>query len=261
MGELIEAKYGSEAGHWYKRDGTPAYEIVGKNGNRRPTTLRDAKALDLLPSVTTIIKCAAQPGLEKWKQEQLLLSAMTLPEVVWYAESEEDWLKRVYQDSQEQARKAAERGTEIHAALEAWFAREPFDPELAEICGRVAGTIDAHFGDIHWLTEKTFASRDFGGKMDAISDDGSIIWDAKTKDFTEDTGNLAYDENLIQLAAYRVGSGHPDARCANLYVTRNEPWLVRVHEWSEEELRRGWRMFEGLLQYWRAKSKWQDTVE
>jgi hypothetical protein len=33
----------SEGGHFYDRDGTPRYEVVGSNGKVRPATLRDAR--------------------------------------------------------------------------------------------------------------------------------------------------------------------------------------------------------------------------
>ena len=68
-----------ESTHWYTRAGNPMYTIIGKNGKERNTTLRDARTLDLVPSVTTILGVAAKPGLEKWKQEQVLLAALTLP--------------------------------------------------------------------------------------------------------------------------------------------------------------------------------------
>ena len=53
----------SESGHWYDDQGNPAYEIIGANGKQRNTTLRDAKKLGLLPSVTTVLGVAAKPGL------------------------------------------------------------------------------------------------------------------------------------------------------------------------------------------------------
>ena len=53
----------SEAGHWYDHEGKPMYTIVGANGVERNTTLRDAKSLGLVPSVTTIIGMIAKPFL------------------------------------------------------------------------------------------------------------------------------------------------------------------------------------------------------
>ena len=35
--------------HWYSRDGRPAYEVESAKGMMRPTTLRDARKLGLVP--------------------------------------------------------------------------------------------------------------------------------------------------------------------------------------------------------------------
>ena len=109
----------SESGHWYDREGNPAYSITAKNGKLRPTTLRDARTHNLCPSVTTIIGVAAKPGLDTWKQQQVLLSALTLPRQE--GELEESWLERVMMDSKQTGRIAAERGTAIHATIQAFF--------------------------------------------------------------------------------------------------------------------------------------------
>ena len=65
-------KFKSESGHWYTQEGEPMYTIIGANGKERNTTLRDAKSLGLVPSVTTIMGIIAKPSLETWKQKQLL---------------------------------------------------------------------------------------------------------------------------------------------------------------------------------------------
>jgi hypothetical protein len=52
------AEFATSGGHWYGLDGTPRYTITGKNGKERNTTLRDARVMNLVPSVTTIIRCA-----------------------------------------------------------------------------------------------------------------------------------------------------------------------------------------------------------
>ena len=58
----------------------------------------------------------------------------------------------------------------------------------------------------------------------------------------------------MQLSAYRVGLGIPEARCANVFVSRSVPDLVVVREWSLEDLDRGWEMFVHLLQFWQLKN-------
>ena len=64
-----------ESGHWYDKDGNPAYTQPNKSkpGETRPTTLRDAKAQNLSPSVTTVLKIMAARGLEIWKQNPAII--------------------------------------------------------------------------------------------------------------------------------------------------------------------------------------------
>jgi hypothetical protein len=80
------------------------------------------------------------------------------------------------------------------------------------------------------------------------------VVDIKTKEFTDPDKVGAYDENLMQLAAYRVGLGVPAARCANVFVSRNVPGLVVVKEWPLEQVETGWAMFMHLLSFWQLKN-------
>jgi hypothetical protein len=246
----------SESGHWYTRDGTPCYEIKGANGNMRPTTLRDARKLDLVPSVTTIIKQAAAPGLERWKINQTLLAALTLPRIE--RECEDAYLDRIIRDSQEQARKAAERGTAIHAAIQSYYEGWPVSAEMWPYVKGAKEALEKEFGETGWICEHSFAHPlGFGGKTDLhINSWRRLIGDAKTKEFDSvDDKKLAWDDHAIQLAAYREGLRMPDAVCFNLFVSTTVPGLCHIHIWSEEEIQRGWKMFVALLEYWRAKNK------
>lgn len=245
----------SESLHWYRKDGAPQYTVTAKNGEQRPTTLRDARKLDLVPSVSTIMSCAAKPGLEAWKLNQMLLAALTLPRAP--EESEDSYVKRIVNDSKEHAKMAAERGTEVHTALEKWYEGVVIAP-FAEHQMGVAEAIKQHFGDLTWETEKSFAHESgFGGKTDLHSRDGDgVVVDFKTKEFTSETMDKVegYDEHVMQLSAYRTGLKLPNARCANVFVSVTEPGLVKIVEWDQEEIKRGWAMFDALRQYWYAKS-------
>lgn len=246
----------SEASHWYTRTGDSAYTVTAKNGEQRPTTLRDAKKMGLVPSVTTIIKAAANPGLEAWKLNQMMLAALTLPRAD--GESEESFVSRVQADSKEQARKAAERGTEVHAAIEQFF-DGTIQADSLPYLEAVYKAVDKQFGTLRWSSEKSFADPSgFGGKVDLHAMDGDgVVIDFKTKEFTSDSLEKAqgFDENCMQLAAYRVGLQIPKARCANVFVSVIEPGLVVVKEWAQEDLDRGWKMFDALKTYWYAKSQ------
>ena len=251
----------AESVHWYRaEDGAPQYTVKAKDGSDRPTTLRDARKMDLVPSVTTVLKVAAKPGLEVWKNEQMLLAALTLPRKP--EESEKDFIARIVHDSKETGKQAAEAGTRIHESIEAWI--EGVRPvEHEDIAKAFEESIFEHF-KTHpmqpWLTERAFASPlGFGGKVDlyCIADEHApvgIVLDAKSKDFGPDDKVEAYDEHLMQLAAYRYGLGVPHARCANVFVSRSHPGLVKVVEWPEDELAKGWEMFQSLLRFWKLKN-------
>lgn len=244
--------HASESQHWYTTEGLPAYEVMAKNGSMRPTTLRDARKGGLVPSVTTIIRQAASPGLDAWKQQQVLHAALTLPLIE--GESEENYLARIMQDSKETGRKASERGTALHAAIESNYAGEHAAGEYASHITGVRTSIDMHFGMHQWIPEKSFASKyGFGGKLDLCGPGGVV--DIKSKEFGPDNLPKGYDEHLMQLAAYRMGINMPEARCANVFVSVTKPGLVHIVEWTQDDLRRGWKMFLGLLDFWYAKTE------
>ena len=254
---MIVKEYASDSGHWYQQDGTPAYTIVGKNGNERNTTLRDARNLGLMPSVTTILKVAASPGLEQWKLNQVLMAALTLPRID--GEPEADYLARIKRDAQEQGRKAADRGTEIHGAIEAWYRNRRFDYTFADFLTGTVEAVTERYGEQEWIAEKSFAHHSgYAGKVDLASPE--VILDYKTKEFGSDDLPKAYDDNVLQLAAYRRGLGFHWAKCANVFISRSVPGLVHIVEHSEEDLERGLKMFDCLLEYWKIKNKYNHEL-
>jgi hypothetical protein len=252
----------AESVHWYRGDdGGPQYTVKAKDGSDRPTTLRDARKLNLVPSVTTVMKVAAKPGLDVWKNEQLLLAALTLPRL--QGEDEKSFIARIVADSKATAKAAAERGTRVHESIEAWYSGvRPVEHD--DIARGFEEAVFEHF-KTHpfqkWETEVSFAHpMGFGGKTDLFTRPDEyapvgILLDAKTKEFGPDDEVPAYDEHLMQLAAYRIGLGMPNARCANVFASVSYPGLVKVKEWSEEDLQRGWKMFQALLNFWQLKSK------
>lgn len=247
--------HAAESGHWYAPDGSPMYEIRGANGKLRPTTLRDARKLGLLPSVTTIIKCAAAPGLENWKQNQVLLAALTLPRNS--GENDESFCARVIHDSQEQSRKARDRGTDIHAAVQGHFEGQSPAPEFWPHVKAVADEVNALGSG--WIAERSFGHvMGFGGKCDLHSQ--SWVIDFKTKEFGPDDELKTWDEHAMQLAAYRRGLGIADAKAAIVYVSTTVPGCVRLLEIDEADLHRGWGMFSALLAYWQAKSNYWPSM-
>ena len=233
------------AGHWYDKDGNPQYTIIGANGKERDTTLRDARKLNLVPSVTTIMRIAAAPGLDLWKQQQVLKAAVTVPRLD--GEPEEDWFSRIMRVSKETSAEAADRGTGMHNVIEDYFNKK--DGEFPDYAKETYFAVIKEFGSQNWICEKSFAADGFGGKVDLHADD--IVIDFKTKDLVDDK-TAAYDEQLMQLAAYRVGLGIPDALCANVFVDLQGN--VKIIKHDESDIQKAWLMFSHLLASYRVKN-------
>ena len=252
----IEAKEprASESQHWYTRDGVPRYTVIGKNGKERNTTLRDARTENLVPSVTTILNVAAKPALTAWLMNQVLMAALTLPKLT--DESDEDYCKRVMQDSKEQGKAAANEGTDIHAAIQGYYEGQVVRAHEQSVQGCV-DRLQSHFGNKPWIAERSFGHElGFGGKCDLFTNVGDgIVVDVKSKEFSDPDKVDAYDEHLMQLAAYRVGLGVPKARCANVFVSRSVPGLAVVKELDAADIDRGWMMFTHLLSFWQLKNQ------
>lgn len=251
----------TESGHWYAADGTPCYTMKGANGVERGTTLRDARKLGLLPSVTTITRSAAAPGLTNWMVDQAILAALTLPRIE--GEPEEAFLARIKRDSKEQARKAADRGTEIHGAIEKHFQGIPPDGDMFPIVKAVALNLKTWFGDVEWAAERSFAHPiGYGGKCDLHCKSPRIVVDFKGKEFTDPTKCDLFDEHLMQGAAYLEGFGlREGGRFAICFVSRNKPGLVQIVEASPEEIERGWKMFHHLLRFWQEQNRYTPVVK
>lgn len=257
--------HASESQHWYTRAGEPCYTVKAKDGSDRPATLRDARKLGLVPSVTSIIRCAAAPGLDAWKQQQVLMAALTLPRIA--GEAEKDYLARIMADSREQVKKAAERGTAIHAAIQGHYQGEPPAEEFWPHVEGVKTKLSALFGfagmDPIWQPEKSFSHPlGFGGKVDLCwTHERGVVIDFKTKEFDTAAELKTWDEHAFQLAAYRHGLGLEKARCAIVYVSTTVPGLAKLIEIPEEELQRGWTCFYSLLHYWQAKNTYRSAFE
>jgi len=245
--------FDGESGHWYTRDGDPAYMTNG-----RGTTLRDARKLLLVPSVTTVMNVVAKPALTNWLVDQGIMAALTMPRID--GEAEAAYIARIKLDSRAQAKAAAEEGSRIHDAIECYFDNRQYPAKYHEHVQAARREIERLYpGVTDWIAEKSFAHPlGFGGKVDLHSPSTGIVHDWKTKDGDFSDGKkLAYDQN-VQLAAYQVGlglvggkdgaddlSGHK--QCGNSFVSRTHPGAISSVVWTPEQIAKGWRIFELAL--------------
>jgi hypothetical protein len=244
-----------ESTHWYDRDGTPRYSVIGANGQERPATLRDARKFGWYPGVTSIIRCAASPGLERWKADQSILSALTLPRTG--DEPHDVLMAKIRQDAEEQARKAREWGTAFHAAIQGHYEGTPPSEEMWPCVRGVVDAIDANFPGRGWMPEQACANPlGYGTKADLSAAD--VVLDFKGSEFDSAKAPTlkTWDEHAMQLAATRMALGFTKAECAIVYVSRTVPGLARIIRVDEPELEQGWAMFQSLLAYWQAKNNY-----
>lgn len=251
--------HASESGHWYDHDGNPVWEVTGAKGQPVKPDLRHARKLGLLPGVSSINNCAAKPQLTRWMVEQGILAAYTLPPVA--GESGEAWLARVFQDSEQQSRAAADRGTQIHAAIQGHFQGEPPSIEFWPYVKAVLEEIRKRCGEQDWKAEQSFGCEmGYGGKADLNCNAWLLDFKSKdAKDLDDPAKKLLFDEHPQQLSAYRRGLEIPKARCANVFVSRDEPIIVRFCEHEEIALQRGLMMFDHLLAYWQTKNRYDSS--
>ena len=243
-------------GHFYDDKGNPKHRIVGSNGVERDSNIGDARKRGWTSSVTTIINVLAKPGLDFWKTEQLLDAAIR--EDIDYKELEENpyyeacWKERVLKKGNQISNDSRKEGDRIHGLLDRYF-KDVTKTEIDIEVMPVLDLLDREFGRQVWLSEVSFSHKDgFAGQVDLHSH--SIIIDFKTKIKPVVDKTCLTPEYLMQIAAYRKGLDLPQAKCYNLFISTSSDKLY-LHEYKEEELIRGLKMFEALLSYYKLVNK------
>ena len=252
--------------HWYDTNGNPQYEIKRKDGRMRATTLRDARKYGWVPSVTTVMDIVSKPGLEVWKVNKAIESAMTVDRHV--GETYEEHAKRILAHSKQESEQAAKRGVRIHNELELFFRKGcihssnmgTYESDIRKICDATKSLLDVNCGEQGWISEKSFCHKElgYGGKVDLYSSQWVI--DFKTKDSIEDKKQLAFDSMAHQLVGYERGlpRHHSDTkfsgsirRMANVFISADNPGHVMFHEWPQDKHELYWNVFTSALDLWK----------
>jgi hypothetical protein len=252
--------------HWYLPDGTPYHEVVRADGNgMRSVTLRDARKVNALPSVTNVLGVLAKPGLEGWKQEQAILAALTLPK----REDEplDAFARRVVEDMGEQVRSAADLGSSVHAAIEVYLqtGESPENPDILRLFSPVKLWIDEHVERIG-LVETVAVHSQFGfaGRIDLVARLKSTgtwaVIDFKTQKMKHDKKGVYqaafYETWPLQLMAYfkALNSAGECSRrledIASVVINSVEPTPVQVKVWPREDHESLWQAFNNARELW-----------
>src|SRR5512142_1891255 len=207
--------FNPEHAHWYRRDGEPLHSVPSAKGEPRPTTLRDARKLGLLPSVTNVLGVIARPELVEWKMTQAVLAALTLPRRE--GEGEDAFAKRVVEDAQSRVRTAAEFGSAFHAGAQ--LVAETLEVDAAGTCAAWLNLhrdwFQANCIRVVW-TERVLVNTELGyaGTADLLVEHqahGLTLVDYKTQGVKPGRSARAYGSWGQQLAAYWRAIGKPVA--------------------------------------------------
>jgi len=288
----------NSSSHWYRRDGSPAHTQPYKDkkraaaGERRSTTIADAREQNLLPSVTNVLNLMNNPMLSVWSREQVLLLASQNPRDI--SEHKEDYVKRIEGMFQQQMDHLREIGHKTHSAMEEHAHGQPVPPDtylgaaLPIDCGRE--WFDNRVRTVQH-TERVMVSSKYAGTLDLVceltttsgpvpSTSGQVtIVDYKTRgsgwalDKSGAWKCATYSADVLQLAAYRgalceqVGFpfSTPLIDCVSVILPSREPDPTNGNapyptayekRWTMEELTDAKKTFDHVLEVWQSHKKY-----
>lgn len=258
------SSFTSESGHWYDRSGVQVATVLGSKGQQVKPDLRHARKFGFAPGVTTILKAAHKESLVQYREKQVLLASLTLPQIP--GESQDEWVKRIMVDAKTHAIEAAERGSEIHAQIETDLknheSSNPWVKAVRDALSPLGVSLDA------WRCEVPCISNyGYGTKSDISCDVSEVdlgsgdvrklqfVLDFKTKD--GDLSDVAlYPEHHQQLAATAQALNLPNANCGIVFVSRTEPAVCLLMA-DDDDIQHGWNVFKSLLNYWQTVNKYR----
>jgi hypothetical protein len=243
--------------HFYDLQGNPHHFVKGANGKERPSTVADAKKHGWLPSVTEVLKVLDKPALTRWQVRQGVYAVTTAPDVA--GEGLDAKIERILDleaQQDEESKIARDRGSDMHAGLEALSLNKKIDPTLEPWimpAWQAAVGERGLFGAI-FAVEDIVVGNGYAGKVDLVTWDGQTTWIVDWKCVKNLPRNGPWPEHRLQLSAYAkalLNSFHPVIRTAVIYLSTTKAGefygLGDQGEW-EDTYKHG---FRPLLEYYR----------
>ena len=248
-------------GHWYTSEGKAMHTMpLAKGDGERNTTLRDAKKLGLYPSVTTLLGLFAKPGLDRWKQDQLLRIAFDNPAKL--DESFENYANRCLVEHEKPVEEAADFGTKVHDAIESYWKGKHIPDELLEyIQPALDWKQENQLSFIEFELMLVSKAHGYAGTVDIVGrgkDNQMFILDWKTRKTQEGKKVTAYDFQIHQIAAYAACYWGEEnvlnhrVHGANAFISSTEKGRFEVIRYSPEDLAKAWKVFRSICEVWRS---------
>jgi len=229
--------------HWYTLAGAPSHT----NDKGNPTTLREARRENLLPSITTVLGVVDAKGLNRWRENQIAEAVHGATQ----ADGEPliEFFRRCIEEARAVPTEAAERGKAIHAVAEATLLGKEIDPgedvqKRAVIDWIVANVTKVYFAEKPLVHPELAMAGCADACVDIKGVQGRVVLDFKTRKFksfkTHPTWRAAwYPKDLRQLAFYAdCLPDDPAPRVANIGINTatNDPWPAEVKLWEPDEV-------------------------
>lgn len=246
-----------QSSHWYRHNAVtgvtePCYELPRKNGGgTKAVTLREARELSLLPSVTTVLQVLAKPELTNWLISNGIMAAITLPRLA--DELVDDFVKRVIEDADQQSETARNFGTRIHDAIEAYLNEGAATmPELEPFVKPTFAWLDNSIESI--IASEICVGCQFigvAGRLDldaTLKGIGPAIIDFKTQKVRE--AAAFYPEFPLQLVAYaRIRYPAKWPALVSVVIDSGKPTTMpHIKVWNDPE--RYWHLFQCAYELW-----------
>jgi hypothetical protein len=260
--EIIKAE--QRSAHYYTQQGDPCFEVQAKTtGNMRKPTVKDARALDWLPSITTIIKNGMPTayGIDIWKLDMLAQVILTSP-AQKVTETYEEYINRLNDEYQDERSKSAKLGSEIHKGIDCYLKSQICEiSSEAQVCVEKAKK---------WLrakklffnlatSEQILISTEYGfaGTCDYIGqniDDVKYVIDWKSQNLKNGNPKF-YKEMLYQLGAFTILVSNASVYMNVIIPTNEDITECYSKVWSIEELSWGRNVFLQALKLYRLLYK------
>lgn len=262
-----------KSNHWYGLKDSqivPCYEIpcTTRDGMRSPT-IADARKMNLLPSVTNVLGVLDKPALNRWKLEQAIMAALTLPDLP--GELPDARCARIIEDMDAQSKTAREKGTAVHDAIEAYLRGEKeyrAPVEVGLLLPATLNWIDKYVTKVH-AVESVIGNPALGyaGRLDLDCDinpadlsNYSAFDDITCRTIVDfKTQNMKKPKPFIpvewgaQLAAYSMCHRNYDSACAwpilmSVVINTAMPSDPYIHVWDNPD--QLWKMFQHVHALW-----------
>ncbi len=252
--------------HWYNTKGERMRQVPKKSkpGEFRDINLRWDRELNPKPSVTSILKEHANPGLVQYFERQARLAGYTAPHIDSETEKQTD--DRIAHSAREHANLAADLGTRTHKAIERWIRKgwTLARPDEIPLLDMYKEWHNENITNIQCVEHRFYCDMGYAGTIDMVAEyQGEMaVIDFKTQGATLGKKMVAYQGHGEQLAAYAYGwspARYEDLRLINVMISTN-PDDPRIEVIDHTDRRyHWWQMFHLTYRLWReTREYWPD---